>query len=225
MYKKQIQFTYPRKKHDSMTSAHAQATAKASSKTDDPIGTLKALLPDLERKSDAEIQALQNSMSAALMVLLNALTSPFTGPLEEFLGKMQQVAAGSPVQANACVRNPAFYFGQIYAVAELAMMVQQMKVPAAAAGVVLNSSVALAIARKVLERDAITKSDLAASLGKASQNLHPVLLEMEQAGLIRRDEIGHGVVFSPTPLTRVCVQWVEEPASAVASSGRRTVAG
>lgn len=209
-----------------MTSAQAIASAKTSPKTTDPVATLKVLLHgNLETKSDAEILALQNSLNASLMCLLNALYSPFTGLLEEFLGGMQQAAAASQVQAGECRRNPAFYFGQVYALAEVAVTVRQMKVPAEAAKVVLNRSDALAIARVVLERDAITKSELASQLGKASQNLHPILQEMEQAGLIRRDEIGRSVVFSPTPLTRVCVQWVEKeeaaPAVRVPAAARR----
>jgi predicted transcriptional regulator len=68
--------------------------------------------------------------------------------------------------------------------------------------------------RLAAEYDAITKTKLASALGKASQNLHAVLQEMEECGLIRRDELGRTVVYSPTPLTRVCPTWMEQTEAA-----------
>lgn len=203
-----------------MKSAQATATAKSA----DPIIVLKALMrEDLAGKSDADIIALQRSINAELIRLLNALTSPFTGLLEEFLSQMQQVAAASNVTMDDYSRNPAFYLGQIYAFAEIAETVRHMKVPSEAAAVVLNRSDALAIARVVVERDAITKAELASHLSKPSQNLHPVLQEMERCGLIRRDEIGRSVVYSPTPLTRICLQWAENEEAPQASVPVNTV--
>jgi hypothetical protein len=203
-----------------MKSAQATAAAKSA----DPIIVLKALMrEDLAGKSDADITALQRSINAELIRLLNALTSPFTGLLEEFLTQMQQVAAVSTVTMDDYSRNPAFYLGQIYAFAEIAETVRHMKVPAEAAAVVLNRSDALAIARLVVERDAITKAELASHLSKPSQNLHLVLQEMERCGLIRRDEIGRSVVYSPTPLTRICLQWAEPEEASQANVPLNTV--
>jgi len=182
---------------------HATAPAKSVS----PAAALKALLGhDLVGKAEADIRALQRLLNGEMLRLLHALNSPFTAPLEEFLREMQQVSSVCEATMDDFSRDRAFYLGQIHALAEIAETIRHMKVPPDAAAIVINRSDALAIARLVVARDAITKAELASELSKHSQNLHHVLLEMERCGLIRRDEIGRSVVYSPTPLTQVCLR-------------------
>jgi len=212
MYKNRALKLYNHVKQEDMSTAVQQAAKPAESVSE---GGLKGLLhQSLEAKSDEEIAALQRTINVAITSLLNALSSPFTVPVENFLAEMQQVIAGNPVSMSECTRSHAFYFGQIYALAELAGTVRQMKVPMEAAQVALNRSDSHPILSQVVEHDAITKAGLATALGKPSQNLHAVLQELEECGLIRRDEVGRSVVYSPTPLTRVCLTWMEQTEAA-----------
>src|SRR5262249_6779557 len=141
-----------------------------------------------------------------------------------FLGGLRRVASKAGAELGTLVRQRSFYVGQFHALAELAEAVRHMKVPAEAAAVILNRGDALEIARILTERDAVTKSELAQLLSKQQSNLHRVLQEMERCGLIRRDEIGRSVVYSPTPLTAVCLQWAEKEEEA-AVQPRYGVAG
>jgi DNA-binding IclR family transcriptional regulator len=58
-----------------------------------------------------------------------------------------------------------------------------------------------------VERGSIGLTQLAAELHKKSQNLNTVLREMQAAQLVRRDELGRNVLYSPAPLTRTAVYW------------------
>jgi DNA-binding MarR family transcriptional regulator len=86
----------------------------------------------------------------------------------------------------------------------------------------LRHNDAHAIARIVFERGSIGLTQLASELHKKSQNLHTVLREMQAAQLVRRDELGRNVLYSPTPLTRTAVHWglTEEQESLAAGSVR-----
>jgi len=94
----------------------------------------------------------------------------------------------------------------------MAEMIRRQKIPRDAAQVLVNRVDAESIARIVFEQGSIGLAQLARDLGKSSQNLHAVLREMQDAGLLRRDEFGHEVLYSPTPLTQVAISWgaVEE---------------
>src|SRR5207249_10649255 len=98
------------------------------------------------------------------------------------------------------------------------------KIPRAAAEVLINHSDAQAISRIVFERGSIGLSQLASELQKKSQNLHAILRDMQAAQLLRRDELGRTVLFSPPPLTRVAVHWcVAEQEEVMTSSEERRV--
>lgn len=214
MYKAKVLRAYSNSEQERMATA-APVQQKTAPVSSDSVEGLKGLLCDnLAAKSDQDIAILQQAINVAITRLLNALTSPFSAGVEKFLGEMQRVTASNPIPMSECSRNRVFYFGQIYALAELAGTVRHMQVPLEAAGVALNHADAGPILRLVVERDAITKAGLATELGKASQNLHPVLQKLEECGLVRRDEVGRSVVYSPTPLTRVCLNWMQETEAA-----------
>ncbi|MBZ5682044.1 MAG: MarR family winged helix-turn-helix transcriptional regulator [Acidobacteriia bacterium] len=168
----------------------------------------------LEERSGEEREQLGNLLKAAQLQLLHIFTEPFTDRVETFLSCVRR--AGSVVAATAgpVHTNPAYFLGQLDAMAELADLTRQQKIPPTAAKVLINHSDAPRIAAIVFEHGSIGLTRLAEKLGKHSQNLHSILRDMQAAQLLRRDELGRNVLFSPTPLTRAAIQWSAEESRA-----------
>jgi hypothetical protein len=157
-------------------------------------------------QSDRSIEKLQDRMNALCEQLIYAFTEPLVDRVEPFLVHLRK-AGSILVGEKDLQRDPSYSLGQLHAIAQVAEMVRHQKVPRRAAEVLVNHKDAQSIARIVFERGSIGLSQLAAELQKKSQNLRPVLEDMQTAQLLRRDELGRNVVFSPTPLTRAAVQW------------------
>jgi len=179
-------------------------------RTADAAGELLELLKFTgpQEQSEQQLERLQDQMNALYVQLINAFTEPLVDRVEPFLKHVRRVAsilAGGT--RKDFQRDASYYLGQLHAIAEMAEMVRHQKIPRAAAEILINHSDAQAIARIVFERGSIGLSQLAAELHKKSQNLQAILRDMQAAQLLRRDELGRNVLFSPTPLTRAAVHW------------------
>lgn len=161
----------------------------------------------LPGKTNEERQRLQASLNAAQVRLLNVFSDSSVDRMEGFLADLRRVASAAGEVLNEVRRSPGYYLGQLHAMAEMAEMIRRQKIPRDAAQVLVNRVDAESIARIVFAQGSIGLAQLARELGKSSQNLHAVLREMQDAGLLRRDEFGHEVLYSPTPLTRVAISW------------------
>jgi len=188
-----------------------------------PISELLEFLSvsDIQQKSDQELERLQDLLNAVQVQLLYVFTEPLVDRIEPFLARLRR--AGSVVGRggqNKLTQEPSYYLGQLHAMSGLAEMVQHQKIPRNAAEVLITRGDAQSIARIVFEKGSIGLTQLATELGKSTQNLHIVLQEMQNANLLRRDQLGRNVLYSPTPLTRTAVHWDAvqvEPATTVAA--------
>ncbi|MBZ5682045.1 MAG: hypothetical protein LAO24_18255 [Acidobacteriia bacterium] len=180
----------------------------------------------LEGKSHQDLDRIQDLLNAAQLQLLNIFTEPLVDRVEPFLTSLRRagsiVATAAGPQAHQA---PAYYLGQLDAMAELGELTRRQKIPQAAARVLINFSDAHRIAAIVFEHGSIGLARLADKLGKPSQNLHGILREMQAAQLLRRDDLGRNVLFSPTPLTRAAIHWGNEEASSAPSSAAAAVSG
>jgi len=189
----------------------------------DPAATLLALLSSegIQEKSDTQLDQLQDRMKAVYVQLINVFTEPMADRMQPFLMHVRRAAS---VLAGAGQkdfrRDASYYLGQLHAIAELGEMVRHQKMPRSAAEVLIKHSDAPEIARIVFERGSIGLTQLAAELRKKSQNLHTVLREMQSSQLVRRDELGRNVLYSPTPLTRVAVHWGAAEEQEMTTAGR-----
>ena len=176
----------------------------------DPAASLLEMLSSggLQEKPDEQLDQLQDRMKALYIQLTNVFTEPLADRMEPFLMHVRRAASVLAGDGQKDFRrDSSYYLGQLHAIAELAEMVRHQKMPRSAAEVLIKHSDAPAIARIVFERGSIGLTQLAAELHKKSQNLHTVLREMQSSQLVRRDELGRNVLYSPTPLTRVAVHW------------------
>jgi hypothetical protein len=161
-----------------------------------------------QEQSEQQLERLQDQINAICVQLINAFTEPLVDRVEPFLMRVRRAASILVgVAQKDFQRDTSYYLGQLHAIAEIAEMVRHQKIPRAAAEVLIKHSDAQTIARIVFERGSIGQSQLASELQKKSQNLHAILRDMQSAQLLRRDELGRNVLFSPTPLTRVAVHW------------------
>jgi hypothetical protein len=177
---------------------------------EDPAGELLELLKvtGSQEQSEQQLERLQDQINAVCVQLINAFTEPLVDRVEPFLMRVRRAASVLVGVAQKDFQgDTSYYLGQLHAIAEIAEMVRHQKIPRAAAQVLINHSDAQAIARIVFERGSIGLSQLASELQKKSQNLQGILRDMQAAQLLRRDELGRNVLFSPTPLTRVAVHW------------------
>jgi DNA-binding MarR family transcriptional regulator len=178
--------------------------------TEDAAADLLGLLKSggIETQSEQQLERLQDQMSAVCVQLINAFTEPLVDRVEPFLTHVRRaVSVLVGVVKKDFQQEPSFYLGQLHAISEMAEIARHQKVSRAAAEVLINHSDAHAIARIVFEHGSIGQSQLAEKLQKRPQNLHGVLRDMEAAQLLRRDELGRNVLYSPTPLTRAAIHW------------------
>jgi DNA-binding MarR family transcriptional regulator len=188
----------------------------------DPSADLLDLLrsDDLKQKSSEQrFDQIQDQINATYVQLMNVFSEPLADRMEPFLAHVRRGASVfAGMEPKDFKMDSSYYLGQLHAIAELAEMVRHQKMPRPAAEVLIRHSDAQAIVRIVFERGSIGLTQLAAELHKKSQNLHTVLREMQAAQLVRRDELGRNVLYSPTPLTRAAVYWgsaeEEEPLAA-----------
>lgn len=176
-----------------------------------------------QKKSEERFERIQDQINAIYVQLIHVFTEPLADRMESFLAHVRR---GASVFAGMEPKNfqvdSSYYLGQLHAIAELAEMVRHEKMPRAAAEVLIRHGDAHTIARIVFERGSIGLTQLAEELHKKSQNLNTVLREMHAVQLVRRDELGRNVLYSPTPLTRTAVYWgaAEEQETLAAGSVR-----
>jgi hypothetical protein len=193
-----------------VTRTESVPTAPTAPETTDAARELLELLKVTgpQEQSEQQLERLQDQINAVCVQLINAFTEPLVDRVEPFLMRMRRAASVLVgIAQKDFQRDTSYYLGQLHAIAEIAEMVRHQKIPRAAAEVLINHNDAQAIARIVFERGSIGLSQLASELQKKSQNLHAILRDMQAAQLLRRDELGRNVLFSPTPLTRVAVHW------------------
>jgi Cu/Ag efflux pump CusA len=176
-----------------------------------------------QKKSEERFERIQDQINAIYVQLIHVFTEPLADRMEPFLAHVRR---GASVFAGTEPKNfqgdSSYYLGQLHAIAELAEMVRHEKMPRPAAEVLIRHGDAQTIARIVFERGSIGLTQLAEELQKKSQNLNTVLREMQAVQLVRRDELGRNVLYSPTPLTRTAVYWgaAEEQETLAAGSVR-----
>jgi hypothetical protein len=193
-----------------VTRTESVPTAPTAPETTDAARELLDLLKVTgpQEQSEQQLERLQDQINGICVQLINAFTEPLVDRVEPFLMRVRRAASILVrIAQKDFQRDTSYYLGQLHAIAEIAEMVRHQKIPRAAAEVLINHSDAQAIARIVFERGSIGLSQLASELQKKSQNLHAILRDMQAAQLLRRDEFGRNVLFSPTPLTRVAVHW------------------
>lgn len=192
----------------------------------DPSADLLDLLRSDElkqKKSEERFERIQDQINATYVQLIHVFTEPLADRMEPFLAHVRRGASVfAGMEPKDFQMDSSYYLGQLHAIAELAEMVRHEKMPRPAAEVLFRHGDAHAIARIVFERGSIGLTQLAAELHKKSQNLNTVLREMQAAQLVRRDELGRNVLYSPTPLTRTAVYWgaAEEQETLAAGSVR-----
>jgi hypothetical protein len=206
-----------------MTSAlQAERRAEGVDSSEDLLNLLRS--DELkQKKSEERFERIQDQINAIYVQLIHVFTEPLADRMEPFLAHVRRgasVLAG--MEAKDFQTDSSYYLGQLHAIAELAEMVRHEKMPRPAAEVLIRHGDAHTIARIVFERGSIGLTQLAGELHKKSQNLNTVLREMHAVQLVRRDELGRNVLYSPTPLTRTAVYWgtAEEQETLAAGSVR-----
>jgi DNA-binding MarR family transcriptional regulator len=153
---------------------------------------------DQNPESALLLKRLLRSVAARLVALL---IQPYQDPVEDLLDELRAV---SPQVARFVdgdySKQPAFYLGQIHALAELASLVRHQALPREVVQVLGRSDLAGQVLRAVIETRSISPTDLANRLNREPQNLVPINEQLVGAGLLRRDEFGRRVRFSPTAL-------------------------
>ena len=132
---------------------------------------------------------------------LTAVANPYAEATEQIQYALRQALSRIDLPSG---QDASFITGGLHVLLELCSIARNQKIPAKTADILARSLIARQIASAVLSRRSLSPSQIADMLEKSSQNLVPIEKEMVEAGLLRRDEFGKSVRYSPTPLLESC---------------------
>jgi hypothetical protein len=194
----------------------ATATKAAAKKQQDVIQALLADLAVRITQSGVSNEVEGNDAAAVLYILagecLTAVTNPYAEPTEQIQYALRQTLSRIDMPS---AQDAKFIMGGLHVLLELCAIARNQKIPARTADILVRSVIAQQIASAVLSRRSLSPSQIADMLGKNSQNLVPIEKEMVEAGLLRRDEFGKSVRYSPTPLLESCSSVISLPSERI----------
>ena len=162
----------------------------------------KAVESAVRDQKEGEFQTVQGEIDGQATKAVTAYFEPFREGAEELLRILRYSFAQVARFIQGDFRKePSFYLGQLYLLAEIADKLRQRRLPKDVIELVASSSRAVEVLQHVSSLGSVGASELADKLGMHESNLSALCSRLVDHEVMRADRYGQRVRYSPTPLT------------------------
>ena len=168
----------------------------------------------LRDQKEGEFRTVQGEIDALATKAITAHFEPFREGVEELLRILRfSYALVARFVRGDFRKEPSFYLGQLYLLAEIADKVRQRRLPRDVIELVAGSGRAVDVLRTVTLLGTVGASELAEKVGMQESNLSTLCSRLVDREIMRADRYGQRLRYSPTPLTHAVLEYLGESAS------------
>ncbi|MGE5114726.1 MAG: hypothetical protein ACM3JB_28020 [Acidobacteriaceae bacterium] len=174
----------------------------------------KAVEAALRDQKEGELQTVQGEIDSLATKAVAAHFEPFREEAERLLRILRSCYAlvARFVQGDFR-KEPSFYLGQLYLLAEMADKLRQRRLPKDVIELVASSGRAVDVLRTLTSLGSVGASELAEKIGMQESNLSALCGRLVDREIMRADRYGQRLRYSPTPLTHAVLEYLGESAS------------
>lgn len=171
----------------------------------------KAVEAALRDQKEGELQTVQGEIDSLATKAVAAHFEPFREEAEALLRILRSSYALVARFAQGDFRKePSFYLGQLYLLAEMADKLRQRRLPKDVIELVASSGRAVEILRALTSLGSVGASELAEKIGMQESNLSALCGRLVDREIMRADRYGQRLRYSPTPLTHAILDYLGE---------------
>jgi len=174
----------------------------------------RAVESALKDPGAGEFKSVQGEIDSLSTKAVTAQFDPFRESSEQLLQVLRFAYAQVARYVQGDFRKqPGFYLGQLYLLAEIADKVRQRRLPKDVIELVAGSTRAVEVLRTVASLGSVGASELAGKVRMHESNLSTLCSRLVDREIMRADRYGQRVRYSPTPLTHAVLEYFGESAS------------